>query len=136
MSWDGYIDTITGQSADQCDQACIIGLSGGGKWTTDAHEKSFKLTAEEAVKIASVIESGNMTAFQASGLMAAGLKYTFLREDPEEKLVLAKKKDHGSLTLQATGTAIIIGHTIEGGVQGTTNQVVASIVAYLKQNGI
>lgn len=44
MSWDGYIDTLIGQSADgsgaaHCDLACIIGLDGGAKWTSDAHAK-------------------------------------------------------------------------------------------------
>ena len=42
MSWDSYIDNLIAQSKDtagqsHCDKACIIGLDGGAKWTSDAH---------------------------------------------------------------------------------------------------
>ena len=39
----------------------------------------------------------------ASGVHVAGVKYQFLREE-DKKLVLAKKKDHGALTMQSSKT--------------------------------
>lgn len=41
-TWDNYIDNMIAQSKDasgvaHIDKACIIGLDGGSKWTTDAH---------------------------------------------------------------------------------------------------
>ena len=46
----------------------------------------------------------------SGGVTAEGTKYQFLREE-DNKLVLAKKKDHGALTLQAskTGTCTELG---------------------------
>lgn len=48
MSWDSYIDNLIAQTKDSagathCDKACIIGIDGGGKWTTDAHANAFKV---------------------------------------------------------------------------------------------
>ena len=39
-AWDSYIDNLIEQSKDESgqahiDKACIIGLDGGGKWTSD-----------------------------------------------------------------------------------------------------
>lgn len=34
MSWDSYIDNLIGRSQGSIDRASIIGLNGGGKWTT------------------------------------------------------------------------------------------------------
>jgi len=44
MSWDSYIDNLIGYCRDaagdvHCDKACIIGIDGGSKWTSDAHPK-------------------------------------------------------------------------------------------------
>ena len=46
----------------------------------------------------------------ASGVHVAGVKYQFLREE-DKKLVLAKKKDHGALTMQSSKTGAHL-HTI------------------------
>jgi len=40
--WDSYIDNLIAQCRDasgdsHCDKACIIGIDGGAKWTSDAH---------------------------------------------------------------------------------------------------
>ena len=71
----------------------------------------------------------------ASGVHAEGTKYQFLREE-EGKIVFAKKKDFGAITLQASKTAIVIGHCPEGGQQGNTNKGVAVIAEYLESLGM
>ena len=48
MSWDSYLDNLVAQSNDSTgtphvDKACIIGLDGGAKWTTDSHAKAYKV---------------------------------------------------------------------------------------------
>lgn len=49
MSWNDYIDNLIAQTKDaagraHCDKACLIGLDGGAKWTTDEHPNSLKVT--------------------------------------------------------------------------------------------
>lgn len=131
MSWDSYIDNLIGQAeSPNCDRACIIGKD-GSKWTTDVHGSALKLTAKEAADIGRSFKSGDFTPFMASGIYCEGEKYQFLREE-EGKLVLAKKKGLGALTLQCSKTAIVIGHCPEGGQQGKTNKGVAVIADYLE----
>ena len=48
MSWDSYIDNLIAQTKDasggaHVDRACIIGLDGGAKWTTDGHGCAYKV---------------------------------------------------------------------------------------------
>ena len=48
MSWDSYLDNLIAQSKDAAgtahvDRACIIGMDGGAKWTTDGHASAFKV---------------------------------------------------------------------------------------------
>lgn len=133
MSWDSYIDNLIGHTVDNCDKACIIGLD-GSKWTTDAHAKSIKISGAEAATIGRVFQSGDFSPLQASGIMMEGLKYQFLRG--EENLILGKKKDNGAITMQKTKTAIVIGHTKEGGAAGNTNKGVAVIADYLESLGM
>ena len=71
----------------------------------------------------------------ASGVHVDGLKYQFLREE-DGKVVFAKKKEHGAVTLQASKTAIVIGHTPEGCQQGNVNKGVAVIADYLESLGM
>lgn len=65
------------------------------------------------------------------GLTCEGQKYQFLREE-DKKIVYAKKKGLGAVTLQASKTAIVIGHCPEGGQQGNLNKGVAVIAEYLE----
>lgn len=49
MSWDSYIDNLIAQSKDasggaHVDRACIIGLDGGGPWTTASHPSALKVS--------------------------------------------------------------------------------------------
>ena len=58
-----------------------------------------------------------------------------MREE-DGKLVVAKKKDQGALTLQSSKTAIVIAHTPEGRQQGNTNKGVRVIAEYLESLGM
>ena len=66
-----------------------------------------------------------------SGVRACEVKYQFLREE-DKKVVYAKKKDHGAITMQASKTAIVIAHCPEGKQQGNVNKGVAVIAEYLE----
>lgn len=140
MSWDSYIDNLCQQTKDasgteHCDKACIIGLDGGAAWTTAGHGKALKLSPEESAKIASCFKSKDFGPFMSGGIFAEGTKYQFLREE-DGKLVLAKKKDCGSLSIQCSKTAIVVAHTKEGGQQGNSNKGVAVIADYLESLGM
>lgn len=135
MSWDSYIDNLIAHTKDStgsanADKACIIGLD-GSKWTTDGAAQAIKITAAEAATIGKAFKSRDFSPFMSSGVTVEGIKYQFLREE-DNKLVLAKKKDQGALTLQTSKTGVVIGHTKEGGQQGNTNKGVATIAEYLE----
>lgn len=140
MSWDSYIDNLTAQTRDasgteHVDKACIIGIDGGAPWTTSGHAKHLNLQGTEGATIGRCFKSGDFTSFMASGVHVAGVKYQFLREE-DKKLVLAKKKDHGALTMQSSKTAIVIAHCPEGCQQGNANKGVAVIAEYLESLGM
>jgi len=140
MSWDSYIDNLVAQSKDaegteHTDKACIIGLDGGAPWTTAEHANAFKLQGTESVAIAQAFKNKDFSPLMCGGIHAEGVKYQFLREE-ENKIVLAKKKDHGAVTLQCSKTAIVIGHTKEGCQQGNTNKAVGVIADYLESLGM
>jgi profilin len=94
-----------------------------------------KLSPQEGAAIAACFKSRDFSAFMSNGIRAEGNKYQFLREE-DSKVVMAKKKDLGALTLQSTKTAIIIGHTAEGSQQGNVNKAVAYIADYLEGSGM
>ncbi|ELU03438.1 hypothetical protein CAPTEDRAFT_162297 [Capitella teleta] len=140
MSWDGYIDTLIGQTRDasgtnHCDSACIIGLDGGARWTTDTHAQAMKVSPQEGATIAACFKSRDFSPFMQNGIRVENNKYQFLREE-DGKIVMAKKKELGALTLQSTKTAIIIGHTAEGMQQGNVNKAVGYIADYLETSGM
>lgn len=140
MSWDSYIDNLIGQTKDasgnaHADKACIIGIDGGAPWTTSGHANALKLQGSEGASIAKCFKSKDFSQFMASGIVAEGVKYQFLREE-DGKVVLGKKKDEGAITLQASKTAIVIAHCPEGGQQGNTNKGVAVIAEYLEGMGM
>ena len=68
------------------------------------------------------------------GVIVESIMCTFLRE-VDEKIVYAKKKDHGSLTIQATDKVVVIAHTGEGCQQGNSNIAVQKICDYLESVG-
>ena len=135
MSWDSYIDNLVAQSKDQAgqvhaDQACIIGVD-GSKWTTDGHGNALKISPEEASKVGKAFKDKDFSQFMSSGVWVAGTKYQFLRVE-DDKIVLAKCKGSGAVTLQCSKTAVVIGHTAEGSQQGNVNKAVGVIADYLE----
>jgi len=136
MSWDAYIDNVIAQSKDaagaaHCSKACLVGLDTGGMWTTAGHPNALIPTAQESAQIASCFKSGKFDPFMCNGVLIGGVKYNFLREE-DGKLVLAKKKDQGAVTLQKTKTAIIIAYCPEGSQQGNVNKGVGVLGDYLE----
>ena len=134
MSWDGYIDSVITSSNGACDKVCLIGLNGGGTWTTCAHEKHINIQHEESVAIADAMKKDPLDdlSFQTKGIIIDGTKYQFIRSDKEDGYVLGKKKDIGAITIHKTNTGIIVAHTAEGKNQGSTNKGVKEIADYLK----
>ena len=140
MSWDSYIDNLIAQSKDgggqtHVDKACIIGLDGGAKWTSDDHASALKPTPTEAANIAKCFKSKDFTLFMSGGVRVEEQKYQFLREE-DKKIVYAKFKKVGGVTLQASKTAIVIAHCPEGSQQGNCNKGVAVIAEYLESLGM
>jgi len=133
MSWDSYIDNLLGHSSGAGDKGCIIGID-GSMWTTSGHANALKLSADEAAKIGKAFGAKDFSVFQAGGVLAEGVKYTFLRSN--ENVALAKKKDYGALSMQSSKTAVVICHTAEGQQQGDTNKAVAVIAEYLESLGM
>lgn len=71
----------------------------------------------------------------SNGVHIGGTKYNFLREE-EGKLVLAKRKGEGAITLQASKTAIVLAHCPEGSQHGNLNKAVGVIAEYLESLGM
>jgi len=134
-TWDNYIDNLIEQSKDKSgkahvDKACIIGLDGGAKWTTDKHPRALKLNSSEAMTIAKCFKKKDFTSFIEGGLIIEGTYHTFLRE-LDSKAVYARKASSG-LSLQASKTAIVVAYTGEGMQQGNANKAVGVIADYLE----
>ncbi|KAM7440678.1 hypothetical protein ABFA07_010197 [Porites harrisoni] len=140
MSWDSYIDNIIAQSKDSSgkahiDRACIIGLDGGAFWNSPSRPNALKLQGNEPSNIARCFKSKDFMPFMTDGVYVEGTRYQFLRV-LDDKFVLAKKKDSGALCIQATMTAVVIGHCPEGGQQGNTNKAVGIIGDYLESQNM
>jgi len=129
MSWDSYIDNLLGHANGSADKGCIIGID-GSMWTSSAHASNMNLSADEAAKIGKAFGAKDFSGFQAGGVFAEGVKYTFLRS--QDNLALAKKKDYGALSMQRSKSAVVICHTAEGQQQGDSNKAVAVIAEYLE----
>ena len=89
------------------------------------------MTPQEAAAIARCFKSKDFTAFMSNGVRVDNTKYQFLREE-DGKVVNAKKKGEGALTLQCSKTAIVIGHCPEGSQAGNCNKAVGVIADYLE----
>ena len=134
-TWDSYIDNLIEQSKDQSglahvEKACIIGLDGGAKWTSNQHPCGLKLTPNEAKTIAECFKKKDFTSFMVGGVHVEQDYYIFLREI-DSKAVYAKRQFSG-VTLQASKTAIVVARTAEGMQQGNANKAVGVIADYLE----
>jgi len=130
MSWDSYIDNLIAQTKGpdgqvHCDKACIIGLDGGGHWTTHGHPNALILQGQEGPNIAKCFKSQDSNFF----MRIDGQKHFCIR--PDDNIIYANCKGAGAFTLQTSKTAIIIAHCPEGGQQGNTNKGVNVIAEYL-----
>ena len=133
--WDTYIDNLIEQSKDKSgqahiDKACIIGLDGGGKWTSDQHPCALKLTPNEAKTIAECFKTKDFTSFKVGGVHVEEVSYIFMQEI-DSKAVYAKNQFNG-VTLQASNTAIVVARIAEGVQQGNADRAVGKIVDYLE----
>lgn len=134
-TWDSYIDNLIEQSKDESgqahvDKACIIGIDGGAKWTSDQHPCVLKLAPHEAKTIAECFKKKDFTSFMVGGVHVEGTYYIFLREI-DSKAVYAKTKFSGVI-LQASKTAVVVARTAEGMQQGNANKAVGVIADYLE----
>lgn len=125
MSWDGYIDSIVDGSQGSITEATIIGLN-GAMWTPDSSKpKILNISAAEALAIGTEMAKKNETVgnkFAASGITVAGERYMFLRDIMNDgRIITAKKKGLGSLTMQSTNQAILIAFTPEAQSHGMGN---------------
>lgn len=121
------------------DKGTIIGIDGGVPWTQGSDTNIMCMAQEEGAKIAHCFKTNDFSSLQANGVIVEGVKYQFLRVadiGSGSKLVLAKKKDSGALTIQASKTAIVVGHCPEGGQHGNTNKAVSYIAEYLESQGM
>lgn len=132
MSWDSYIDNLIGHSSGSCDKVCIIGLD-GNSWTSSNLGTSLALQGSEGVQIANCFKSKDFSPFATGGVHVGGTKYQYLREI--DGAILAKKKDHGAITMQASKTAIVMAHCPEGKQQGNLNKAVGVIADHLTSLG-
>ncbi|CAD5111431.1 DgyrCDS739 [Dimorphilus gyrociliatus] len=135
MSWNSYIDNLIAHSKDasgKChvESACIISIDGGTQWTT-AGANVTPITPNEAAEIAKPFKSCDFTSFMVGGCTISSTRYQFLRE-MDKKICLFKLKDHGSISMQSSKTAIVIAKCPEGGQQGNANKAVAVIAEYLE----
>jgi len=131
MSWDSYIDNLIGHSNGSTDKVAIISLTDGSSWTSHTHPSAMKVSPAEGKTIAIAVANEDSNAF-INGVHIEGLKYQFLRMN--DGILLAKKKDSGSITMQKSKTAIVISHTAEGKQPGDSNKAVAIIAEYLEGN--
>lgn len=137
MSWDQYLENLCSRTESptgkHCTKACIIGLDGGAKWTTNNHANSLKISEAESVTASKNFANGD-AGFSTCGIVVEDVKYQFLRSIDGETF-LFKKGGHGALSMQASKTAIIIAFTPEGCQQGSTNTALDAVVKYLDSIG-
>ena len=120
MSWDNYIDNLTGHSLD-----------GGAPWTTAHGGIGVVPQGSEMSTITSCLKSKNFDPLYANNIRLEGQTYQFLRVQ-DDKILLGKMKGFGAVMCQATKTAIIVAHCKEGCQHGIVNKAVAVIAEYLE----
>jgi len=124
MSWQGYIDQLTGSG--NIAQAAIVGHD-GSSWATSA---GFSVSAGEGAGIANNFK--NPSAAQSTGITAAGVKYLTIKAD--DRSIYGKKGNAGIITVK-TGQAILIGVYKEGTQPGAAANTVEKLADYLIENG-
>lgn len=93
-----------------------------------------QITQQEAKSIAQCMKDKKYDSFMTNGVRVEGTKYQFLRD--LDNTIMAKKKDYGAVTIQASTTGVIIAHCPEGKQQGMANKAVNAIAEYLVSVGV
>ena len=91
-----YVDNL--KATGQCEDGCIIGLDGTA-WTG-----GLAVTAEEGAAIVAGFDDSS--GLRASGIMVAGKKFMYLRNDEE---MMCGKQGQGGICIFKTGQACIMG---------------------------
>ena len=91
-----YVDNL--KATGQCEDGCIIGLDGTA-WTG-----GLAITAEEGAAIVAGFDDAS--GLRASGILVAGKKYMYLRNDEE---MMCGKQGQGGICIFKTGQACIMG---------------------------
>eukprot|EP01043_Picozoa_sp_COSAG02_P030367 COSAG02_NODE_1934_length_10318_cov_74.374009_8_plen_176_part_00 len=91
-----YVDNL--KATGQCEDGCIIGLDGTA-WTG-----GLAVTAEEGAAIVAGFDDAS--GLRASGIMIAGKKFMYLRNDEE---MMCGKAGQGGICIFKTGQACIMG---------------------------
>jgi len=91
-----YVDNL--KATGQCEDGCIIGLDGTA-WTG-----GLAVTAEEGAAIVAGFDDAS--GLRASGIMIAGKKFMYLRNDEE---MMVGKAGQGGICIFKTGQALIMG---------------------------
>ena len=135
MSWDAYVDTLVGYCLGHADKGAIIGQDGSG-WTGQTADNCMKVSQAEAATISGAMNQNgcDFGGFQAAGIFVEGIKYQFLRSVDNE-VAIGKKKDHGTVILQITKSAILITHCAEGKTVGICTVGSAKLSEYMVDQG-
>ena len=135
MSWDSYIDNVIGHAKGQhIDRAIIFGQD-GAPWTSAGHANAVKAQGNELKVIADEMKKNQNHGFGATGIRVEGIKYQFLRHDPDHNIVYGKKKGEGAITVEATKAGCILAHCPEGMQHGICNSAVHTVAQYLVSLG-
>jgi len=134
LDWDHQLDIIREDSKDStgavnAHKISILNIEDGEVLTSTDQDNTFKISQEEAIIIADAFKSKDFSTFENDGITIEEINYTF-RNNVDGKIVLARKKDLGTLTIQATTTKIILGLTRDGYQQSGTNLALKNIARY------
>lgn len=134
LDWDHQLDIIREDSKDStgainAHKISILNLEDGKVLTSANQDNTFKISQDEAEIITDAFKTKDFTTFEENGITIEEITYKF-RNCVDDKIVLAKKQDLGTLTIQATNTKIILGLTRDGYQQSGTNLALKNIARY------
>lgn len=126
MSWDSYITNMT--STGHVAEAVVAGVQ-GGVWAKSAN---LNVSDAEIKNLAAGIS--DPSKFQTGGVHVGGIRYMFLRMNPDGTAVYGKKGPAGVCVYKST-QAVVIGMYSEGMQPGQCNVAVEKVGDYLKGAG-
>ena len=137
LDWDHQLDIIVEDSKDSTEavnatKVCILSLENGKILMKTDQENAFKISQEESETITNSFKINDFSFFKNDGIKIEETNYEF-RNSVDGKLVFAKKKDLGTLTMLRTRTKVIIGFTQDGYQQSGTNLALKNFARYLEK---